>query len=262
MSRDNEDMFQQMLRQMRATFLADVPDRLDRLDQLQFSMEEAGAAPESFNEFYRIIHSLKGSGGTFGLPVITTICHQLEDLLNTTDGGKNFSKARLAISLEYIELLRQTIALIQAGRDSFPEIEEQFGELRNRLASKQYQALIVDDSRLLTEMYRQALAEFPVCSVVVKDGYVALMRAMTEPFDLLITTNEVSGLRGRALVAAIRLSESKGRNLKTILVTSNTAIAQQRNRDTDADHILIRDGALASNLAASVQLALSSLALK
>jgi chemotaxis protein histidine kinase CheA len=64
MNSANSDTFQQMLLQLRNSFLDEIPEKLDRLDQLLVGMEKSGIDSESFNEFYRIIHSL--SSGTFG----------------------------------------------------------------------------------------------------------------------------------------------------------------------------------------------------
>ena len=79
MNSTNSDTFQQMLLQLRKTFLEDMPEKLDRLESLLLEIEKNGDGGEVFNELYRIVHSLKGSGGTHGLHIITTICHQLED---------------------------------------------------------------------------------------------------------------------------------------------------------------------------------------
>lgn len=257
MSSINSDTFQQMLLQLRNTFLEDIPEKLNRLDQLLVTMEKAGADSESFNEFYRIIHSLKGSGGTFRLQIITTICHQLEDLLNTTDGGTKYTPALIAISLNYVDLLRMTLEQIHAGNESFPQIEELLNGLRKQLAQKQFTVLIVDNSKLLTQIYLEALAELPLRPVVVGDGYIALMRVLTEPFDLLITTNEIPVLNGIALIGALKLSASKNRNIKTILITSNNNLAKSRNRATDADYTVIKDAELAQNLSGVTRLALA-----
>jgi CheY-like chemotaxis protein len=248
MSRENSEMFGQMLLKMRNSFLEDIPEKLDRLDQLLFSMEEGGVDTDSYNEFYRIIHSLKGGGGTFGLHIITTICHQLEDLLNTTDGGAKYSPVLMAVSLKYIVLLRNTIVLIHSGSTTFPQIEESLSQLRNQLAHKQFTVLVVDDSKLLTQMYLQALKELPVRAVVVTDGYIALLRALTEPFDLLITTNELPVLNGIALIGALKLSDVKNHPVKTILITSNKSMTVHRNQLTDPDYIIIKDAKLTQNL--------------
>lgn len=244
-----------MLLQLRNTFLEEIPEKLDRLEQLLIAMEKYGVNDESFDEFYRIIHSLKGSGGTFGLHIITTICHQLEDLLNTAEGGAKYSLAHIAISLNYIDLLRVTLEHIQRGNASFPEIEERLNALNKQLAQKQYTVLIVDNSKLLTKIYLQALAELPVRPVIMAEGLQALRRVLTEPFDLLITTNEIPVLNGIAMIGALKLSNTKNRNIKTILVTSDQDIST--NRTTDADYIIIKDAKLASNLVNVTRRALS-----
>lgn len=257
MSSINSDTFQQMLLQLRNTFLEEIPEKLDRLDQLLVAMEKTGADSEPFNEFYRIIHSLKGSGGTFGLHIITTICHQLEDLLNTTDGGAKYTPVLITISLDYVDLLRITLGQVRAGNTGFPQTEERLNGLRKQLAQKQFTVLIIDNSKLLTQIYLEALAELPLRSVVMADGYTALMRVLTEPFDLLITTNEIPVLNGIAIIGALKLSASKNRNIKTILVTANRGIANKKSRVTDADYVIVKDAQLAQNLADITKNALS-----
>ncbi|MDH4284081.1 MAG: Hpt domain-containing protein [Gallionellaceae bacterium] len=257
MTTSNPEAFRQMLLQLRNNFLEEMPEKLDRLDQLLVAMEETGCNNELFNEFYRIVHSLKGSGGTHGLHIITTICHQLEDLLNNTSGGAKFLPALISTSFEYIDLLRTALELIRAGDTSYPQIEERLVKLRKQISPKQYTALIVDDSKLLTQFYLEALKEFPVRTVAMSDGYAALLRALTEPFDLLITTNEIPMLNGRALIGALKLSSTNNRNVKTILVTSNDELATKKHRTTDADFIVIKNASLAQNIVDTVKRALS-----
>ncbi|MDD2914794.1 MAG: Hpt domain-containing protein [Gallionella sp.] len=257
MSSIDSDTFQQMLLQLRNAFLDEVPEKLDRLEQLLIAMENSGVNNDSFNEFYRIIHSLKGSGGTFGLHIITTICHQLEDLLNTTGGGSKFSPPLIAISLNYIDLLRSVIVKVHAGDTNYQQIEEQLNKLHKQLARKPFTVLLVDNSKLSTNIYLQILSELPVQTVVISDGILALTRALMEPFDLVITSNEIPMLSGPALIGALKLSDSKSRDTKTILITSNKNIATTRHRATDADYTLIKDAKLAQNLADAVKQALS-----
>lgn len=253
----NPEAVQQMLQQLRNTFLAELPEKLDYLDQLLVAMEEKGASEEQFNEFYRAIHSLKGSGGTHGLHIITTICHQLEDLLNTASSGSKLSPALVAISFNYIDLLRLALEQIHAGEASFPQIEGQLDKLRKQLNKKQFTVMVVDNSKLLTQIYLEALKELPVRPVVITDGYIALIRALTEPFDLLITTNEIPMLNGIALIGALKLSTSNNRKVKTILVTANQGIIAKKSRASDTDFIIVKNASLVQNLAAAVKRALS-----
>lgn len=257
MSTVNSDEFQKMLLQLRNTFLEDVPEKLDLLENLLLGIEKNGSSTEKFNELYRGIHSLKGSGGTHGLQIITTICHQLEDLLNTTDAGKEFTHAIIDASLKYIDLLRTSIEKFRFGNDNFTEIETHLNALRKQLAKKLFTALIVDNSKLSTQIFVQALAELPIRPVVMSDGLNALMRLLTEPFDLLITTNEIPILSGVAMIGALKLSRGKNSQLKSILITSNKEMAKHLKRTTDADYIIVKNAQLAQNLVDTTRLALA-----
>lgn len=206
MSPINSDTLQQMLLQLRKAFLEDMPEKLEHLENLLLDIEKKGATTELFNEIYRITHSLKGSGGTHGLHIITTICHQLEDLLNTTDNGKNFTSPLINASLKYVDILRMATAKIQEGNESHSQIEEQLSILRKQLAPKMFSILIVDNSKLFTQILLQSIAHLPLRPVVMSDGLQALMRILTEPFDLLVTTNEIPVLNGIALIGALKLS--------------------------------------------------------
>ena len=251
------DALQKMLLQLRNTFLEDMPEKFDRLENLLLDMEKNGADVDAFNESYRIVHSLKGSGGTHGLHIITTICHQLEDLLNITDGGTKFTPKLIAFSLNYVDLLRMATEHIEAGNENFTQIEQRLSDLRQKLNPKHFSVLLVDNSRLTTNICLQTLSELPVRTVVMHDGLLALMRALTEAFDLIITTNEIPRLNGIALIAALRLSDSQSRHIKTILITSNKNAATAQNRATDADYIIVKDKKLAQNLTDKTMHALS-----
>lgn len=254
---NKQEALQKMLLQLRNTFLDDMPEKLDRLEHLLLEMEKHGSDSETFNEAYRIIHSLKGSGGTFGLHIITTICHQTEDLLNATDGGTKFTPRLIGFSLKYLDLLQLALKHIHTGADSFPLIEQQLLELRRELAPKRFSVLLADNSKLETNICLQTLAALPVHTVVVNDGLDALTRALAEPFDLIITTNEIPRLSGGALVGALKLSDVRSPRLKTILLTSSRAVADTRKRGTDADFTILKNGKLVQNLTEAVKRALN-----
>lgn len=254
----NSDTFQQMLLQLRKSFLDEMSERLDRLEILLIEMEKNGAGSDAFNEFYRTIHSLKGSGGTHGLHIITSICHQLEDLLSTIGTGTKYTSEFISASLNYVDLLRMTTDQIQAGKESFPKVEEQLNKLRKRIAQKLFTVLLVDNSPLSTSIYLQILSTLPVQTVVMNDGLYALRRALTEHFDLVITANEIPVLSGVALIGALKLSDSKNRNTKTILITSSNKRTLTQNPVTDADYVIFKDAKLAQNLADMARRALSA----
>jgi len=254
----NTDTFQKMLLQLRNSFLEEMPEKLDRLENLLFRMEKSGVDSEAFNEFYRIVHSLKGSGGTHGLNIITTICHQLEDLLNAADGGKKYTSALISASLNYVDLLRMAREQILSGNESFPQVEVKMNKLRKQFSQKLFTMLLVDNSKLSTNIYLKILSALPVRIVVMNDGLNALRRALTEHFDLIVTANEIPVLNGIGLIGALRLSDTVSRNTKTILITSNKKFTNTRDRHIDPDYTIIKDAELAQNLTDVARQALSN----
>ena len=253
----NIDAVQRMLSQLRNAFLEDMGEKLDRLENLLLEMENKPAEGELFNEFYRIVHSLKGSGGTLGLHIFTSICHQLEDLLNTTDSGTKFTPPRIEAAFRYVDLLRISCQRAQAGEVDFSGIYNQLNSLRKQLTSKQFTVLLVDHSKLLTSICLEVLSALPVRTVTMSDGPGALMRVLTEPFDLLITSDELPILGGSALIGALKLSNSKNRSINTILITTQKKQAVNRQRVTDPDYIVVKDAALVNALSEITRLALA-----
>lgn len=253
----NSDAFQQALLKLRNAYLEEVPEKLDRLEHLLLEIEQRHADGESFNELFRIVHSMKGSGGTFGLHILTTICHQLEDLLGTTAGGAAFGTNLIAASLKYVDLLRLANEQSRAGNESFPQVEEQLSALRKELAPRVSTVLLVDHSKLSTKLYLHVLAKLPVKTVVMSDGPNALIRALTEPFDLIITNYELPILNGGALIAAMKLSGAASSKARMILITSNKKLTSTRKRATDPDYTITKDAQLAQHLAEVVALCLA-----
>lgn len=247
------DAFHQALLKLRESYLEELPEKLDRLEHLLLEIERNSADSETLDEVFRIVHSMKGSGGTFGLHILTTICHELEDLFSTAGGGASFGKNLVSASLSYVDLLRLAHEKYQTGDESFTQVDEQLNNLRKQVAPRVSTILLVENSKLSTNLYLHVLSELPVKVVVMNDGPNALIRALTEPFDLIITNHELPVLNGRALIAAVKLADATRRKPKTILITSNKKLASARNRTADPDCTLFKDANLAQHLVDAVK---------
>ncbi len=74
---------------MRSDFIADCRDKLDAAQNTIGHISRSDADYDThLLEIKREIHSIKGSGGTFGFPTITHIAHALEDFIETA-GSQN-----------------------------------------------------------------------------------------------------------------------------------------------------------------------------
>jgi len=121
-----------VLLRLRGDFLAELPERCNRLEQAVLALEGGQGAEAAYEELFRNVHSLKGTGGTFGLQTITTICHQFESFLS--DSHSRYTQAFGSAALAYVDLLRQVgdLAAATASPD-FTAVEAALERLRTTL---------------------------------------------------------------------------------------------------------------------------------
>ena len=239
--------FEAMLRQMRAGFLAELPERCNHLEDAVLGLEADPAAESIYEELYRNVHSLKGSGGTFGIAVITGICHQFESFLAEHHG--RYDQAFGSTSLGYIDLLRQAGELAATAKPDYQPLEAALERLRASVLQNRQPVLVAESSGMMKALYQQALETMPVQLTFVDNGLEALDRLLRSPFRLLIIGRELADLNGMAVIAALRASGSRNRSLPVILVSSSR---EQAPAHLGIDHILPRDIELASRLPAKV----------
>lgn len=249
----NMDAFQALLAGMRQEFLGELPERCDRCDDLILTLEVAPNDREAFNELYRSVHSLKGSGGTHGLSIITTLCHQLENLITETDTRHGFGEAFATRALAYIDLLRQVERVARETNPDYSAIEAELEVLRQLRLQRRKAGLIAESSTMMAGLYQKALEALPLQLTVVDNGLTALGRLLHEPFDFVIVGGELKELNGLALMAALRTAQARNQNIPAILVSSRS---DPIPKHAGFNATLSRDQKLASNLVAAVQASL------
>ena len=242
------DAIQQMLRQLRDGFLGELPERFDRLESLVLAMEGGADPEEAFRGAFRIVHNIKGSGGTHGLHILTTICHAFEDSLQAGFSEGAMAPGGVDLCLGYLDLLRTVTEDLKEGRDEFGTVLERLSALRERARPKLERVLVLEPSRLSASIYLQGLKDLPLDIVQMGDGYQALHRLLKEPFQLLITANELDMLNGPALISAVRLSNSANSGIKAILITSTTTKTRSLIRKIDPDLVIGKDNKIGRSL--------------
>lgn len=242
--------FQYLLQGMRERFLDELGERCDRFDNLILALERNPSDRETFDELYRGVHSLKGAGGTHGLPIITRICHQLENLLTEAKGRGQFNEPVISQALAYVDLLRRVEAPGRQENPDYAQVEADLERLREATLKSRHAVLMGETSGMMIGLCQKALDTLPVRIDLVDSGLAALQRLLHEPFDLIILGRELKELNGVAVLAALRASQSRNRHIPAILLTSN-------RDDIPAcaaiDHILARDQKLVTNLRAAAE---------
>jgi CheY-like chemotaxis protein/HPt (histidine-containing phosphotransfer) domain-containing protein len=252
---------QAMLRQLRANYLAEMHERLGGIESDLLAIERTGRFGETFERCYRRVHSLKGSAGTYGLPILGKIAHQLEEHLDLfADDRARLTAELLNRCLAHIDLMRQAQQEAQQGAEHFNDIDEALHALRGRFLDNRFSVLIVEVSKVNIKLCREILKDYPAHVTVLDSGYQALELLLQQKYQLLITGLEVKVLNGLALVAAVRMSARGNQDIQSILLTSSKLPPLKRN--VDPDFIVARDGHFTENLTRAVEGSIGTLQAK
>jgi chemotaxis protein histidine kinase CheA len=246
MTDNNMEKFQSLMLDMRRTFLAELSDRFDIIEALILNLEVNPEDRGVFDELYRHIHSLKGSGGTYGLAIITQICHQAENILSDfIQSGFNSKAAELM--LNYLDMLHRVRKRGIALDDEFSDIQLELELERSQetLAPRTLSILIAESSSMMAKLCQKTLQRESVRLSLVTDGLSALQNLVHGRFDLLVIGRELSQLNGIAVVAALRMSNNINSRVPVIMLTSNLT---NIDKGSDINHVIVRDHSLAHHL--------------
>ena len=248
-TKTKQEKMNAIVARLRETFLHELPDRVSDLESMVLALENGDDFVQTYETFFRNVHSLKGRGGTYSLPVITTICHQIEDLLKDvgateTHLAKNYSD-RL---LQYVDLLSSITERYDSGDSELRSIEAALASLQQQAFAGLCRCLIVDSSATTRELCALSLSNEKVDLSYADSGMEALERLLNEEFDLLITGMAIGNLNGKALIAALKLSDSNNAKMPTILLT--TSDISRPEAHLEADRIVVKGPDMPKNLAA------------
>jgi len=241
----------ELLAQMRLQYIAELPSKLDGIESIILKLSDTVDFNPQFDELYREIHSLKGSAGTHGLHIISTIAHHLENSLTKTGkSSAQLDQVTQNIWLEYIDIFRLALEQIETANEIPAVIEQRLETIRMQQDDKPFRCMLVDSSLSIIEINKQLIASYPFQVEVSHNGYEALQLLMLEHFDLLVTSTEVGILNGQAMIAALKLSETGKHHVPTILLTSKPGHSHKRN--TDPDYIVHKDASFIQTLGKTI----------
>ncbi|MBL6988072.1 MAG: Hpt domain-containing protein [Methylobacter sp.] len=211
--------FSLLLAAMRDDFVGELADRCDFLEEYALALGQGKKG--AFDELFRNIHSLKGSGGTFDLPLITSICHQFE--VFASDARSRFDSLAVSHALAYVDLLRRVADTPERDGVFAAVIEQDLELLRISSMPGCASVLLVEPSVATRKFCQGVLASLSVRLVSQDRGLSALELLLHQPFDLLVAARELPDLNALALVAALRESGSRNKDIPVILISSNSA---------------------------------------
>ena len=201
----NQTEFDAMMSGLIDSFIEGAEQRLDDVEETVASIV---SSPEGLGEqatkFRNDIHSLKGTAGTFGFPLISILCHKLEDLT----AGSDEHLAQQVDHIDYfLELMRGIINKRQNPGES--ETKAILAALPNRSAIKQasgdkaLKVLLVSPTRSLRQL-AAFLFEEQGCHVSeAADSLEGFAKAVETRPDIIVSSMEMKHISGSELGNAL-----------------------------------------------------------
>lgn len=152
-------------------FVEDILEKLDELSDLFFRLEEEPDKETTINSILQIYHGIKGTGGTFGFPVVSTLAHNFESLFNrileNTDLVTQEIVSKLLKSLDCFKKMADNI---KAQKPTKKDEEQLMGIVNSlEIVSENIEIIELDDSE--SEEF------FEETTLVKDDEYVKLKSA-------------------------------------------------------------------------------------
>jgi len=212
----HEDQVQILLHKLRLGFAMDLDEHADWLET-QLNEIHISGSQDLLGEVKRRVHSLKGSGGTYGLHLLSLVCHQFEDQLEREGAG--ISAPQLQILIAHIDLLRDIAQrAIKEDEPVFDDLELRMHQLIKPVSRGA--CLVIEPTQLMQQLLYKLLIEKGYRVSLVDSGLTALQLLVKQPFDLIITARDTGDLDSQALAAAIKVSPGLNHTTPVILISS------------------------------------------
>ena len=193
-----------------------MPEKCDAIESNILDISQLADLKHIFPELHRRVHSLKGSGGTYGFPIISAICHSFEDYIISKSKSNIVINDFSDVCLSYLDLLRKTADV------SYTEdlIKEEFELLRKHLMNDAVPGLFVESSSVMRLFFHEAVEGMPIKATYIEDAIEALLVSLHVRFSFIVLSHTLKSLNGIALLSAIKFSNGVNKNIKSIFLTA------------------------------------------
>jgi DNA-binding response OmpR family regulator/HPt (histidine-containing phosphotransfer) domain-containing protein len=229
-------------------YILSMQDQLQTCEGILLDIEgssDSTPSNEGMNEFKRVIHSIKGTSGSYGLRDIQSACHNLEDYLVKVE--HKAAKGWVDQLLKYVDLIGKIGSKVLDNDDvSQLNIGQELMSMNFTETSVGHKALIIEPSKLIRKNIIKSLEGLGVSCSICSEPIEGLNRLILEPFDSLITSNRFPNLEGIQLIKMLRAGGIDKQGLHLTLLTSESR--DFREDGFSPDRIIIKDGQLRKNL--------------
>lgn len=212
------------LKQLQLEFIQGLGEQLADLESEMIRLEKHFSRDDML-QVARKIHTLKGNGGSFELPMITTIAHQLEEeLFQNLLRKETVTKSDVDQAMKYFDLLGR-VSSIYLKMQNYPQSDESdMASIKSELASlrpsHQLKILVADNLRASATLVERSVQSMSSCVSYCNDGLAALGKILSDQFDVALIGLQLKTLSGRAIISA--LTEQKNVNCRIIILASSS----------------------------------------
>ncbi|MEZ5666244.1 MAG: Hpt domain-containing protein [Alphaproteobacteria bacterium] len=193
----------QLVDQLSGEFVEDANDMLDRLDNLVVVGAEGGGA-EALLEARRIVHSLKGSGATFGFRDVSLIAVRAEDFLS--DLQVLTEQHRTSIQA-FTDAMRRALDSDNTAPVDFKAEVRQLPTRPsfdvNDVEIREVEVLLVSSAKVLAHKVRNELSACGYRVATVTSPIMALEMAIRTQPDMIVSSTVLDGMTGVDLARAL-----------------------------------------------------------
>lgn len=199
-----------ILAQMKEGFLETAHEKLDRMEEiLQMFASKEGGNDDLQEEFLRDVHSLKGLGGTFQMPLVTKICHALEEYL---EGETELSGSIVDNALLYVDRI---VDLIESDEGKYSNWLEGLAHKNDETAQDQVgsEPLVLlacsDKNRL--SVLNKAFSENDFQVISTASPYEAFEIAIGKKPVIIVISQTLGAMDGADLLRCLSASRALSR---------------------------------------------------
>lgn len=222
---------------------------LEQIEEIEAKLTEIdGVFPsEDFNHVMRVVHSIKGTAGSYDFSLLGVICHNLEDFF-VHISKKEISSEQVTNILKYIDLIKKYINSKKNHSDQVLDIEQELLDLKidktktGRQKKVNHSTLVVDTTKLSLKLVSKELNDLGIQVSYAQSGHEALGRLLQEKFDSVIASQELALIKGTTLFEICNKIKSLNINVKKILLTSSDI------KNENIDHIIEKGPKIAESI--------------
>ena len=149
-------MDQELLEELRQTFIDEMRDILDVLESTFLDFERHPQDPSTVNEVFRYLHNMKGSSKTVGLTELCLMAHHAESILSKIRANELFP------SKEIVDVLVNTVSVFRDYHDGLLQGKVDDVDEVLAYAQKLEACLTQDQNQKSNEVVTQSPPEGPV----------------------------------------------------------------------------------------------------